>query len=323
MLRRILKIVIILAVFMISCAMHTIPNGADSDHILIRPAVVFKEASTQVSPDSVAFIVVTVTFQNDTIQQTFDYEKGSGTLSTLIPINTQFTLTIQGVDGDGKVIYSGVQVFSGASNDTTITITASQVTPWTPETLTAKSLDSTTIQLTWEDKSSNESGFIIKRSSNNDSSYIVLDTVLADQQKVTDNASIDPLTVYYYMIMAYNAAGNSDSISTKYDPLAVVQTPAKPQGDTYIPKETVYFFQTDSIACGNGHLVQYRFDWGDNSMSDWMFTSTAYHSWSKTGDYTIKVQARCSVFQDVVSAWSEGLEITVTNNVTKLVQNKE
>ncbi len=320
MLRRILKIIIILAVFMTSCAMHTIPNGTDSDHILIRPAVVFKEASTQVSPDNVAFIVVTVTFQNDTIQQTFDYEKGSGTLSTLIPINTQFTLTIQGVDGDGKVIYSGVQIFSGASTDTTITITASQVTPWTPENLTVKALDSTTIQLTWEDKSSNENGFIIKRSANNDSSYIVLDTVAADQQTVTDNASINPLTVYYYMIMAYNAAGNSDSISTKYDPLAVVQTPAKPQGDTHIPKETVFFFQTDSIACGNGHLVQYRFDWGDNSMSDWMFTSTAYHSWSEQGVYTIKVQARCSVYPDVVSAWSEGLEITVTNNVTEKVQ---
>jgi hypothetical protein len=242
MLRSILKIVIILAVFMTSCAMHRITDSEDPNQILVRPAVVFKEAATQVSPDSVAFIVITVTFQNDTIQQTFDYEKGSGTLSTAIPINTQFTLTIQGIDGDGKVIYSGEMILSGASTDTTITITASQVTPWTPENLTAKALDSTTIQLAWEDKSSNESGFIIKRSDGNDTSFIVLDTVAADQQTVTDNASINPLTVYYYMVIAYNAAGNSDSISTKYDPLAVVQTPAKPQGDSDLHKSTGSLF---------------------------------------------------------------------------------
>lgn len=317
-------LIIIPVLLVTSCSMNVITNADNTgDRVLITPAVLFKNDITQVSPDSVAIIIITVTYQSHTVKDTFNFNDHTGTLSTYIPTNTQFTLRIEGVDSNGKVIYFGEQLFFGATADTTITISANQVTPQAPENLTARALENAMVLLSWEDKSSNENGFRIRRSTNNDSSYYFLATTGKDVNNFIDSTA-KPHTVYYYMIAAYNNAGISDSTAAKFDPLEVVETPVKPSGDTNILVDAIYFFKTDSISCGNGHLVEYRFDWGDSTTSPWSFSQAASHTWSAAGTYTIKVQARCSVNQDVISEWSEGLVITVSESgiTEKIVKTK-
>lgn len=292
-----------------SCALNTVSSD---QNIRVCPTVHFTNGAEQVSPDSVATIVITVTYQNVTITNTFNFVDHTGTLTAVIPVNTQFTIRIEGVDSNGKVIYYGQQVCSGATGDTTVTISASQVTPWAPQNLTAYAHGSAKVELRWQDNASNETGFILKRSVNDTLSYTILDTIPPDIQQSIDSAAVQPQTVYYYRIMAYNAAGLSDSCEALYDPLEVVPTPSKPGGESLISLNTECFFQTDSIACGNGHKVQYQFDWADSTTSNWSFSQTAYHGWTAPGSYVVRVRARCSVKQMVLSDWSEGLSIVVS-----------
>lgn len=178
----------------------------------------------------------------------------------------------------------------------------------------AQAIDSFSVLLGWKDNSSNETGFIIKRSENNDNSYIPIDTTAKDIKEIIDNTNIKPLTVYYYKIMAYNSAGVSDSCVVKFDPLEFAPVPTKPVGETNIIFASEYFFWTDSMTCGNGHALQYKFDWGDGNHSSWLYAPIASHAWSEEGTYVIKAKTRCTVNNDVSSNWSEGLVITVENS---------
>ena len=318
-----MKKLLILSVFfisllLVSCSMNVISGNNNSDKIAVRPSVIFEDDETQTAIDSVDLIVITVTYQADaqtfTISDTFDFHDHSGTLSSLIPVNVQFTLRIQGLDNSGAVIYHGEQLITGAASDTTVTIVASVVTPIPPEELKTQAIDSFSVLLRWKDNSSNETGFIIKRSENIDNAYIPIDTTAKDVVEITDNTNIKPLTVYYYKIMAYNSAGVSDSCVVKFDPLEFAPVPTKPVGETNIIVGSEYFFWTDSMTCGNGHALQYKFDWGDGHHSSWLYAPIASHAWSEAGTYIIKAKTRCTINNDVSSSWSEGLAITVENN---------
>ncbi len=311
-------ITLFLQICIISCAMNTrIADSDTSDLVLVRPSIQFFNKGTPLSPDNVVFIVITVVCENKTIRDTFNFDDHTGTLSSYIPTNTSFTLTIEAIDSSGQIIYFGEQTLDGAADDTTVTITANEVSPHCPEDLTIKTIDSTSVRLSWKDISTNENGFILKRSAVNQSSFTVLDTIPADSneddvEEFLDSTLADPVTVYYYRLMAYNSVGISDSTTKKYDPLEVVTTPGKPSGDTEIFKDAVYLYSTDSLACGNGHLLLYRFDWGDGKKSDWSFSQAAFHAWTKEGTYNIRVQVKCSKHPEVISAWSDELEITVS-----------
>lgn len=120
--------VFILPIWLVSCSMNIVSNNNNSDKIAIKPSVIFKGGETQTAIDSVDLIVITITYQIDvqttTIKDTFNFDDHSGTLSTLIPVNIQFTLRIEGIDNNGNVIYHGEQVISGAATDIKITIIA-------------------------------------------------------------------------------------------------------------------------------------------------------------------------------------------------------
>ncbi len=70
-------------------------------------------------------------------------------------------------------------------------------------------------------------------------------------------------------------------------------------------------FETGGSVSNLGHNVEYQFDWGDGSQSNWG-DSTADHSFSSENVYSIKARARCATDTDVISGWSESLEVTIT-----------
>jgi hypothetical protein len=69
-----------------------------------------------------------------------------------------------------------------------------------------------------------------------------------------------------------------------------------------------------------GHLVQYRFDWGDGVISPWGATGVVFQTKGYATPayvWTIKAQARCATNNAIVSAWSAPATGTVANECQK------
>ncbi len=55
-----------------------------------------------------------------------------------------------------------------------------------------------------------------------------------------------------------------------------------------------YTSSTASSVCTQGnHQMEYQFDWGDNSQSDWSTLRSNSHRWELQGSYCVKSRARC------------------------------
>ena len=93
-----------------------------------------------------------------------------------------------------------------------------------------------------------------------------------------------------------------------------VTLPAAPTGESMLVSGTSYEYATLGSTCfGTSHDIQYRFDWGDTTVSDWLPVgqTSAQHSWSSSGSYAVRAQARCVVETSIESSWSEQLIVTV------------
>jgi hypothetical protein len=100
-----------------------------------------------------------------------------------------------------------------------------------------------------------------------------------------------------------------------------VSTPNPPTGPDSGIIDTDYSFTADGATSSLGHPIEYRFDWGDGTFSDWLpvGTTIASKSWSTANNYPIALQARCATDTDVVSNWSETLSVNITSNPTLTV----
>ncbi len=301
---------VFLCLCILSCSNHVSSN---SEGISIAPTVVFKAGNTQISPDSVATIAVIIRYGDIDIRTTFDFSDHSGTLPADLPKNTPITVRIEGLDKNNNVIYFGEQLMNGANSDTTLTITANQVTPVAPSDFSVHYLGDSKLQFAWTDNSSNESGFIIFISTSRDTVYRILDTIINVQELIINTNDITNGVVYYYKIAAFNNAGKSDSSLTSYDPMETIEKPATPRGDHIVFVNGLYIYETTEYTCGNGHALEYRFDWGvaGNEPTAWSKSADAVGSWKNTNTYNIRIQTRCSEFPSILSEWSDSLAVTV------------
>lgn len=74
-------------------------------------------------------------------------------------------------------------------------------------------------------------------------------------------------------------------------------------------------FTTYGAGTNLGHVVQYRFDWGDGDISDWtdqvIGVVTLAHAWTAAGTYQVASQARCADHPDAVSDWSPTVSVEI------------
>ena len=150
--------------------------------------------------------------------------KKSGGEYSLIDIigkdNTDYTDT--GLTYDTKYYYRiwaynsvGDSVYSNEASATT------GDTPDKPTDLAVTAISSSKVELTWEDNSDDENGFIIERKKS-DGSYLQIATVGKNDTNYT-NTGLSSDTKYSYRVRAYNSTGNSAysnevSITTGYVP---------------------------------------------------------------------------------------------------------
>jgi len=87
--------------------------------------------------------------------------------------------------------------------------------PAAPSTLTARALSRSQISLTWQDRSTNESGFKVERSTNGGSTWTQVATVGANATGYTASG-LSASRTYHFRVRAYNTAGNSAYTNMAY-----------------------------------------------------------------------------------------------------------
>jgi hypothetical protein len=94
-----------------------------------------------------------------------------------------------------------------------------------------------------------------------------------------------------------------------------ISTPTTPDGPTNGTSGTDYTYSTEDASSSQGHSIQYFFNWGDGTNSGWLPVGTLSVSknWLTSGTYTVKTQARCATHTSVVSKWSSGLLVNISN----------
>ena len=76
-----------------------------------------------------------------------------------------------------------------------------------------------------------------------------------------------------------------------------------------IPNQSYSYTASGAVSTA-GHALQYQFDWGDDTTSEWG-PATQSKSWTVGGPYNIMARARCATHTDVVSEWTSGLTVTI------------
>ncbi len=135
-------------------------------------------------------------------------------------------------------------------------------------------------------------------------------------------------TTYFWQIVAADDGAKSTSspvwsFTTVAATSETISTPATPSGPASATTSEVPSYSTTGAISSAGHDVEYRFDWGDGTMSAWVAIGTRTHRWDAAGTYEVAAQARCAVDTAVETAWSATLTVTVTaGSETVSVPNK-
>ena len=93
--------------------------------------------------------------------------------------------------------------------------------------------------------------------------------------------------------------------------------PSQPSGSEEGDIELEYTYSTDTTD-PEGDDIEYFFDWGDETNSGWIDTSSATHAWFEEGIYEVKVKARD--IYDAESEWSDALVVSIINQTSDITQ---
>lgn len=206
---RIICIIFSIAIlFLLSCGRH---KPLDADSASIAPSIVWYQNEQQVWPDAVDSIRISIQSKDLSIQQskTTAYAAGSLVFSAL-PKGIVIDIHLEGLDAAGNVVYEGWERdVSVGSATVEVLIKATEVSPLPPANARAEATGPDRVKLSWQDVSSNETGFIIERAENGQP-YAIIDTIVANNAAYIDSG-LKPETSYAYKISSINAAGKSAS----------------------------------------------------------------------------------------------------------------
>jgi len=101
-----------------------------------------------------------------------------------------------------------------------------------------------------------------------------------------------------------------------------ITTPDRPSGENYPQIGESVTYSTGGSTTTLDHLVQYQFDWGDGTLSDWG-SDTRPNSWSSNGVYFVRARARCQTHTNRESGWSASSIVCVdsTDPIVEITTN--
>lgn len=142
-----------------------------------------------------------------------------------------------------------------SANSAQASATTSQTIPNAPSGLTATAVSQTQINLSWTDNSSNESNFIIGRSTTSGGPYTDIATLGANVTSF-NNTGLAAGTTYFYVVRASNAAGSSAN-SAQASATTLPAAPAAPGGltATAVSSSQINLAWTDNSANETSFIV--------------------------------------------------------------------
>src|SRR5438876_5364011 len=157
---------------------------------------------------------------------------------------------------DGTQYYYRVLAFNTGGSSTYSNEQSAITTLKSPTSLTATTVSSSQISLTWTGNSASEDGFKIERSPVDNAHYTEVATVGANITSYSDTG-LNEATKYYYRVRAYNAIATSGYTSEK-NATTLYNIPLAPSGLTIttITSSTVSLAWTDNSGDETGFKVQ-------------------------------------------------------------------
>ena len=151
---------------------------------------------------------------------------------------------------------------SGFSNEASATTQPVPVTPpATPTVLSATATSSSSIDLGWTDNSTNETNFVVQRSTTSGSGFTTIATLGANTTIYTDTTGLSASTTYYYRVYATNGAGDSGFsneafATTEALPGQTIPTAPTGLGATATSSSSIDLSWTDNSSNESNFVVQ-------------------------------------------------------------------
>jgi hypothetical protein len=198
------------------------------------PSANWNLSATSVEPGGAITATVTATDADDSqLGYFWDFGLGTdGAARRAMPLDGNPAQTFT-YDTEGTYILSCI-VTDGRGQTVTLsqTITVSYeslIPPAIPSGLGATATGETNVDLSWTDNSSDETGFIVQRSTTSGSGFTTVTTTAADATSYSDSG-LSAGTSYFYRVMATNASGDSAATS---EAIVTTWTPAESWRNQY------------------------------------------------------------------------------------------
>jgi len=100
-------------------------------------------------------------------------------------------------------------------------------------------------------------------------------------------------------------------ITAIFSPISeTITAPNEPTGEDSVILGELIEFTTGGASSNLGHEVEYQFDWGDSTLSDWG-DSSRVHIYNSVSNFQVKSRARCRTHQNAISDWSLSTDVSV------------
>ena len=138
---------------------------------------------------------------------------------------------------------------------------------------------------------------------------------LSGKKRITGEIDIsNPGTgSFSFEVQAWDEAGNftdkSIAVTLKMETVTAPAISGPPSGKT----NTSLAFTLSGGSSNLNHSLEYYIDWGDGSIRNWSPSTSAQHSWSPAGPYSIRAMARCIIHTSAESNWSSLHQTTVSD----------
>jgi hypothetical protein len=304
-------------------------NSANAATYPSTPVVPFSPSMLQATAASNS--EATLTWKDNSDNETgFNVERraeGEGSFTEIVhglAAGTQ-SYTSTGLDPHIRYYYQ-VRAFNTDGNSAYSNTASVMICPAAPGNLQAAATSSSSIHLTWDDNSSNETGFRVERRASSEINFTVIAGSLAAGTTSYTSNGLNYNTAYYYRVVAYNTFGISS-----YSGEATATTnniiPYAPSGLTAnkVSSSRIDLVWTDNSDNETGFKVERRAS-GESTFTEIAGSlsagSTSYSSTGLSSNTTYYYRVRAynglgnSSYTDTASATTDDVAPAAPGNLT-------